>query len=119
MALSLLSLFLLSEKGINYFTLGETIRNIKASQELAFQIKKWYIPLSKFLCLLPKQFIHQTINDNFIKQDYNNKKIKISYLKYLKHIMSYDSYSEELYYSIFEDFRLFISEVLEKETFFR
>ena len=121
MSLNILSLFLLSEKGIHYFTVGESFRYLILTKELAFRC--FFFPLfdslSSFLSLLPKQFIEQPINDGIEIINYNeNKNTQIHFLKDLRKIYSTESYAMKLFNDILKDFLDFIHKELNKEEFF-
>ena len=120
-ALNVLSLFLLSEKGIEYFRVGEAIHNLITAKKLSF--KSFFFPcfvsLSSFLSLLPKKIIEEPVTDAIDRDDYDkDKRTRIQFLKDLKKIYAPESEGSTLLSELMEDFYNFINEDFTKEKFY-
>lgn len=120
-AMNVLMLFLLTEKGLHYITRGETCHYLFLAKEIAFSsgFFSTFNKLSSFLCLLPKNVIERPIYDTQDKTNYDsNKETQIQFLKDLRKIYSNESYALNFFSGIMNDFLKFITDDFTKEKFF-
>ena len=120
-AMNVLILFLLTEKGLHYITRGETCHYLFLAKEIAFTsgFFSTFNKLSSFLCLLPKNVIQRPIYDTQDKTNYDsNKETQIQFLKDLRKIYSNESYALNFFSGIMNDFLKFITDDFTKEKFF-
>ena len=120
-AMNILNLFLLTEKGLHYFTTGESCHYLILAKDIAFSCGFYnsFNKLSSFLCLLPKRVIERPIYDTQEKiKDDVDKETQIQFLKELRKIYSNESYALNFFSEIMNDFLKFITDDFTKEKFF-